>query len=203
MYGVAAAWPVNSLLWEARLAALLFGAVGSAARLTLASFCPTNNKVLLVEIYTLPKERTQNEGQSVISCWVPSIVLCNSGKGRSSKHRRFNCGSSRLPTRPDLPSAVVCVNLPARGDAHSVAQHCVAVMCQPRGRSYCTFWRDRRIQSGPRWMRLSERDKQTCWPGGQHVGVNTQTFSAASQLSIGLRQLSQHERALHGRWIRS
>lgn len=157
MYGVAAAWPVNSLLWEARLAALSLGAVGSAARLTLASFCPTNNKVLSVEICTpRSKNEPRNEGQSVISCWVPSIVLCNSGKGRSSKHRRFNCGSSRLPTRPDLPSAVVCVNLPARGDAHSVAQHCVAVMCQPRGRSYCTFWRDK---EDTKWPTLDEAQR--------------------------------------------
>lgn len=156
MYCVAAAWPVNSLFWEARLAALLLGAVGSAARLTLASFCPTNNKV------PRRKNEPKNEGQSVISCWVPSIVLCNSGKGRSSKHRRFNCGSSRLPTRPDLPSAVVCVK-PARRRAQRCAALCRCHV-PATGALVLHFWRDRRIQSGPpRWMRLSERNSK-------HVG---------------------------------
>lgn len=133
------------------------GAVDAAARLTLASFCPTDNKV------PRRKNEPRNEGQSVISCWVPSIVLCNSGKGRSSKHRRFNCGSSRLPTRPDLPSAVVCVNLPARGRAQRCAALCRCHVPATGRTRIALLEQERDRQNGPRQVRLSGRDSK-------HVG---------------------------------
>lgn len=56
------------------------------------------------------------------------------GKGRSSKQRRFNCGSSRWPRRPDQPPAV-CVTQPA---ATRCALHCVAgCPCACHGNSDC------------------------------------------------------------------
>lgn len=101
---------------------------------------------------------------------------------------------------PDCQRGRICrppwfvSKLPA--DAHSVAQHRVAVMCQPRGARIALFGETEGYKVAHVGLRLSGRDKQTCWPGGQHLGVNTQTSSAASQMCIGLRQLSQHERAL-------
>lgn len=120
--------------WSAAVGRPLLGAVGAAARLTLASFILPDQKIttirfLSVKIYSSPGKKKRGD-QSVFPYWAPPprVLFCAIvGKGRSSKQRRFNCGSSRLPARPDLPSAVgVCQTCLPAGTL------CVAVMCQPR-----------------------------------------------------------------------
>lgn len=106
--------------------------------------------------------------------WVPTLLFCVIvGKGDHPSSAVSTADRPDCQRGPNLPSAV-CVNLP---QTRTALRSTVSLSLPATGRSYCAVLeRDKKCPTSDEAQRQANL---TCWPGGQLLGLNSQTARAS------------------------